>query len=188
MTKNELEMMKRTNEPSAKTALQVIIKNVLEDKLPVPINDFIKRLERKGVNVLFNQASTGYVSGIAYWYNGITITGSKLGNDFKWTLIKNRIDYNQERDRAIIQNVNTRTKSGTNQSSQGPATTTKSPYPGQNSTANRSSFTNTDKFDLKTLLGESSEEKNQHVEADTTDINPWLGNRKRRKKKRRPRL
>lgn len=112
MTKNELEMMKRTNEPSAKTALQVIIKQALESRPRLSTEEFIQNLENKGVNVLFNQASTGYVSGISYNYEDITITGSKLGNDFKWTTIKNCINYEQERDRATIYKANIRAKSG----------------------------------------------------------------------------
>lgn len=111
MTKNELEMMKRTNEPSAKTALQVIIKQVLESRPRLSTEEFIQKLGSKGVNVLFNQASTGYVSGISYNYEGITIIGSKLGNDFKWTTIKNCINYEQERDRATIYEANIRAKS-----------------------------------------------------------------------------
>jgi hypothetical protein len=39
------------------------------------------------------------------------ITGAKLGNDYKWTSIKNIIDYEQERDRAAIHQANGRTKS-----------------------------------------------------------------------------
>ena len=112
MTKNELEMMKRTNEPSARTALQVIIKQALESRPRLSTAEFIQKLENKGVNVLFNQASTGYASGISYNYEGITITGSKLGNDFKWTTIKNCINYEQERDRATIYEANVRAKSG----------------------------------------------------------------------------
>lgn len=112
MTKNELEMMKRRNEPSAKTALQVIIKQALESRPRLSTEEFLQKLENKGVNALFNQASTGYVSGISYNYEGVTITGSKLGNDFKWTTIKNCINYEQERDRATIYEANIRTKSG----------------------------------------------------------------------------
>ena len=65
----------------------------------------------KGVDVLFNQASTGYVSGISYSYQGMIITGAKLGNDFKWSSIKNTINYEQERDRTTIHEANVRSKS-----------------------------------------------------------------------------
>lgn len=111
ITKDEREMMKRTGIPSGKLALQVIIKQVLSSSQKLTCSEFIHTLQSKGVNVLFNQATTGFVSGISYSYKGNTITGSKLGNDFKWGTIKNMIDYNQERDREIIQQVNTGAKS-----------------------------------------------------------------------------
>jgi hypothetical protein len=110
ITKDELEMMKRTSIPSYKVQLQEIIKDTLCSKRKLSCLEFIEKLERKGVNILFNQASTGYVSGISYSYAGLTVTGAKLGNDFKWGSIKSSIDYSQERDCAIIQQANSRTK------------------------------------------------------------------------------
>lgn len=111
MTKNELEMMKRTNEPSQKMKLQVLIRGILQEKQGMTTGEFIKTLEGKGINVLFNQASTGFVSGISYGYEGIILKGAKLGNDFKWGTIKNSINYEQERDRTTIHQANDRTKS-----------------------------------------------------------------------------
>jgi hypothetical protein len=110
VTKDELEMMKRTNTPSHKVQLQAILKQVLAQKSKPTTKEFIHTLEKKKVNVLFNQATTGYVSGISYSYNGITITGAKLGNDFKWASIKTNIDYDQQRDQQIIKQTNERTK------------------------------------------------------------------------------
>lgn len=111
MTKNELEMMKRTNMPSQKMAMQIIIKDVLQSKYKMSINEFISTLNVKGIDVMFNQASTGYVSGISYSYQGMIVTGAKLGNDFKWSSIKNSINYEQERDRPTIYEANARSKS-----------------------------------------------------------------------------
>jgi hypothetical protein len=65
-------------------------------KPKLTFSEFIQALEIKGINILFNQASTSYVSGISYSYDGITITGAKLGNDFKWTSIKNNITMNRK--------------------------------------------------------------------------------------------
>lgn len=109
MTKDELEMMKRTNEPSVKMQLQVILQGVLQHKPDT--EQFIKALEAKGVNVLFNQASTGFVSGISYGYQGLLFKGASLGNAYKWTNVKNTIGYEQERDRAAIYEANIRTRS-----------------------------------------------------------------------------
>ena len=103
--------MKRTNDPSAKKWLQATIKKALEDNPGMTTQEFISSLENKGINLLFNQASTGYVSGVSYGYDAFLVTGSKLGNDFKWTTIKNTINYIQERDRTAIQQANDRTRS-----------------------------------------------------------------------------
>ncbi|MBD1384605.1 relaxase/mobilization nuclease domain-containing protein [Mucilaginibacter rigui] len=108
MTKNELEMMKRTNVPSSKMQLQEIIKDVLSRKLDA--TQFIQSLESKGINVLFNQASTGFVSGISYGYEGMQFKGVHLGNAYKWQAIKNAISYEQERDRTTIHQANVRTR------------------------------------------------------------------------------
>lgn len=106
VTKDELEMMKRTNTPSQKLKLQTIIQKILQDKTRLTTEQFIKALHKHNISVLFNQASTGYVSGISYSYEGIAITGAKLGNDFKWASIKNSIDYDHQRDQKIIQQTN----------------------------------------------------------------------------------
>jgi len=108
MTKNELEMMKRTDEPSVKMKLQVVIKNVLSKKPDA--SQFIEQLEAQGINVLFNQASTGFVSGISYGYEGMQFKGAHLGNAYKWQAIKNAISYEQERDRTAIYQANVRTR------------------------------------------------------------------------------
>ncbi|MEP6737685.1 MAG: hypothetical protein ABJA70_19335, partial [Chryseolinea sp.] len=63
-----------------------------------------------GVSTQFNIAATGHVSGISYSYKGLVITGSKLGNDFKWTTLKTKIDYKQERDLSVMRLANVRIK------------------------------------------------------------------------------
>lgn len=112
VTKDELEMMKRTNAPSHKVRLQSIIRKILQDKPGLTTEEFINALRNNRINVLFNQASTGYVSGISYGYEGVIIKGAKLGNDFKWGSIKSKIDYDQERDQVVIQQINAKVKSG----------------------------------------------------------------------------
>jgi hypothetical protein len=112
VTKDELEMMKRTQSPSYKVQLHKIIKDVLSIKPNISCSEFIQALQKKDVNVRFNIASTGYVSGISYSYKNMIVTGTKLGNDFKWTMLRNKLDYEQERDHAIIQQANGQTHEG----------------------------------------------------------------------------
>ncbi len=111
MTKDELEMMKRTNAPSDKLKLQVIIKSVLAKGKKLSLEQFIAGLAAKGVRLKFNQATTGYVSGISYDYRGFVIKGASLGNDFKWPSLTSHLDYEQERDRQLIVNANEKAKS-----------------------------------------------------------------------------
>src|SRR5690606_8707900 len=85
--------------------------DVLTSKNQMSTNEFISKLEARGVNVIFNQASTGYVSGISYYYRGAVMKGAKLGNGFKWTSIKNTINYEQERDRQRVYETNVRSQS-----------------------------------------------------------------------------
>ncbi|WP_212001061.1 relaxase/mobilization nuclease domain-containing protein [Chitinophaga sp. HK235] len=109
MTKNEMEMMKRTDALSVKLKLQTIIGNAQKQSHSVP--DFIQALEARGINILFNQAQTGFVSGISYGFEGLIFKGSALGNGFKWTQLKGGLNYEQERDHATICETNTRTRS-----------------------------------------------------------------------------
>ncbi len=107
-TKNELELVKRKNKPSTKQKLQLIIRAVTKDK-PTTY-EFIKSLEKRGINVLFNQASTGFVSGISFGYEGLLFKGAHLGQAFKWQAVKNSISYEPERDRQAISQGNSRTR------------------------------------------------------------------------------
>jgi len=106
-TKNEIEMRRRTRQESHKVRLQLIVKEVLSSKPTLTCTEFVRALQSRDVGVRFNIASTGYVSGISYAFKGFVTTGSKLGNDFKWTTLKTRIDFHQHRDRAIIVAANT---------------------------------------------------------------------------------
>jgi len=108
MTKDEWEMMKRTQEPSAKMKVQELVKGAMSNN--PDIQTFISRLEHSGINVLFNQASTGFVSGISYGYEGMQFKGAHLGNAYKWQAIKTATGYEQERDRAAIHEANVRTE------------------------------------------------------------------------------
>lgn len=115
LSNNEIAMMKRKNNPSAKVAMQVIIGDVLKSKDQISTNEFISKLEARGVKVVFNQASTGYVSGVSYSYQGLVMQGSKLGKRFKWSTVKNIINYEQERDRQRIHETNVRSEHAINQ-------------------------------------------------------------------------
>jgi MobA/VirD2-like, nuclease domain len=146
ITKDELEMIRRTNEPSQKMKLQSIIRKILQDKPGLTTEEFIKALRNNRINVLFNQASTGYVSGISYGYDGVIVKGAKLGNDFKWSSVKSKISYDQERDRAAITRANVKIRSGT--------LNTATPRTNQQEISNRFPYNQKSSkgFDVTTLL------------------------------------
>ncbi len=108
-TKNELEMIVRTGQPSTKLELQDKVALALQHSRSV--SEFIRNLERQNIHPLFNQASTGRVSGISYSYGDFLIKGQKLGRQFTWGNIIKQMDYEKTRDCKEISEANDRTRS-----------------------------------------------------------------------------
>lgn len=108
--KDELEMVIRTGKPSDKMLLQQIITQLSNQK-DITLPQFITQAEAKGVNLLFNQATTGRVSGITYFHDDFKIKGQALGNRFKWAELIKKIDHEQIRDSQAISEANSRTRS-----------------------------------------------------------------------------
>ncbi|NOT74947.1 MAG: relaxase/mobilization nuclease domain-containing protein [Cyclobacteriaceae bacterium] len=180
MTKDELEMMKRTNVPSTKLKLQAIVKDVLTKGRRLTTQEFITGLESKGVRLQFNQATTGYVSGISYDYNGFVIKGAALGHDFKWPSVKNRIDYEQQRDHLAVHEANVRTKSAS------PEAKTRSINIHRGAHENIAAQKDSQGSDLTALLKDLF-----HVDRSNPDYHPDMVSddltRRKKKKKRRGR-
>lgn len=107
--KDEIEMVIRTGKPSEKMVMQEIIRNLLKQR-GLSLADFIKMGEEAGISFLFNQASTGRITGITYFHNGFKIKGQALGNSFKWAEIIKKLDYEQIRDSKAISEANSRTR------------------------------------------------------------------------------
>ncbi len=108
-TKTELEMLERQGIISDKIMLQEKVSRILRSghhTLP----QFISECEDQGIRLLFNQQSTGRISGITYFHNGIKIRGQALGNRFKWSEILKQVNYEQSRDSAAVSATNDRTK------------------------------------------------------------------------------
>ena len=106
--RDELEMIQRTKRPSKKLVLQHKVREALRQS--VTMQEFINHLERQSINVLFNHASTGRVSGITYQIPGFKIRGQALGNQFKFGSITKQINYEQSRDGQEIHQANGRTR------------------------------------------------------------------------------
>lgn len=107
--KDEIEMVIRTGKPSEKMVMQEILRNLLKHR-GLSLADFIKMGERAGISFLFNQASTGRITGITYFHQGFKIKGQALGNSFKWAEIIKKLDYEQIRDSKAVSEANSRTR------------------------------------------------------------------------------
>lgn len=107
--KDELEMVLRTRKPSDKMVLQELMKRLSVTKC-LSLTELIRSAEAKGIHFLFNQASTGKISGITYFYKDFKIKGQALGNRFKWAELIKTIDYEQIRDSKAVSEANSRTR------------------------------------------------------------------------------
>lgn len=107
-TKDELELVMRNGKPSNKMLLQAKMKEVINGSRT--ISELIQNGEKTGISFLFNQQSTGRISGITYFFDGFKIKGQHLGNQFKWAELIKYIDYEQTRDSKEISRANSRTK------------------------------------------------------------------------------
>ena len=108
VTKSEIEMIDRTGKPSDKMLLQEQINRLLSAK-GIDMNNFIRRAEQADIHFLFNQASTGWVTGVTYFYNGFKVKGQVLGNRYKWAELIKSINYEQSRHGEAISQANNRT-------------------------------------------------------------------------------
>ena len=107
--KDEIEMALRTGKPSEKMVLQEKLKQVINQKGNT-LQSLIRQGEAQGIHFLFNQASTGRITGITYFHNGFKIKGKVLGNQFKWSELIKSINYEQVRDSKAVSEANGRTK------------------------------------------------------------------------------
>lgn len=81
-TKGEIECAVRTGKPSEKILMQSLVDKALAQG--TDYKKFCFSLERQGVAVLPNMASTGRISGISFTHNDITMKGSDLGKGYTW--------------------------------------------------------------------------------------------------------
>jgi hypothetical protein len=107
--KNEIEMVLRTGKPSGKMLLQEKLSLILQTP-KLSMQDFVQQCALNDIYLLFNQASTGRISGITYFSGSFKAKGQALGNHFKWAEIIKKLDYEQDRDGQAISQANGRTR------------------------------------------------------------------------------
>lgn len=101
-TRGEKEVFERTGHLSVKLSLQGHVEQALRDQPTA--TEFIKKLQRVGVDVIPYMQSTGRVSGVTFQQGEELMKGSDLGRGFSWGGLQKRgLDYDHERDRMAIE-------------------------------------------------------------------------------------
>jgi hypothetical protein len=79
----EVRRQRRTGEITTRSQLQKLIEQSLQGN--PSLEEFIRRLEAKGVSVRLRKSREGKIQGISYGLNGIAFQGRQLGKDYSWT-------------------------------------------------------------------------------------------------------
>lgn len=80
ITKNEIEFMLRTKKPTLKAELVELV--FVSKGKAVDMNDFVNRLQQKGIEIFFRQDANNNPVGLLFLYQGKVIPASKLNKDF----------------------------------------------------------------------------------------------------------
>lgn len=103
LTSKEINMGVRTETKPPRLVAQEAIDEVLQSKGVISAPEFISRLEAFGVRAVPAVASTGTMNGFSFECEGVSFTGSKLGESFKWKQLQTRgVEYEQARDFAAL--------------------------------------------------------------------------------------
>ena len=99
LTAGEINMAVRTEMMPPRTLCQNAVDEVLRVKCVITAPQFIERLAAMGVRAVPNIASTGTLNGFSFEAEGVSFTGSKLGESFKWAQLQKRgVEYVKTRD------------------------------------------------------------------------------------------
>jgi hypothetical protein len=106
VTHHELNMAIRTEARPPRMVCQDAIDDVLHGKGVISAPEFIVRLEALGVRAVPNIAATGTMNGYSFECEGISFTGSKLGDGYKWSKLQLKgVEYVQARDFESLANT-----------------------------------------------------------------------------------
>lgn len=101
LSAGELHKALETGTPNMKMLLQDRIDEV--SKYSLTMTDFVKSLERQGIQVIPNMADSGRVSGLSFRLDGKTMKSSKLGKAYSFSGLQKRgISYDLDRDRGAF--------------------------------------------------------------------------------------
>ena len=95
VTKNEIEMGLRTGKLPPRMEIRKALEEALTDK--PTIEQLVERLALVGVNARLNKSeTTGKISGFSFEYDGIPFAASKIGKEYGWQRLQERITYEQQ--------------------------------------------------------------------------------------------
>ena len=105
ISQKEIEKVLRTGNAPIRYILLEKVEHAVHKS--VDTESFIEKLHAQNVRPRFNiSRTTGRVSGISFEYDGVIYKGSTLGRGYSWNAIIKHIDYEQDRDRAIVLQTN----------------------------------------------------------------------------------
>ena len=104
VSKNEMEKALRTGTEPPRVQLQKLVDQALVNKPSVI--QFVERLQAAGVDVVPNVASTGKLNGFQFGLDGVFFSGSKLGDNYKYSKLQIRgLTYDQERESGFLREL-----------------------------------------------------------------------------------
>lgn len=106
-SKQELEMVIRSGKPSEKMVLQEMLDDNL--KRSEGVNDFVRQCNQQNIEISFWKDQKDKARGITFFYEGMVMRGSALGEQYNAKNILKQLNYEQTRDREIIRETNSRT-------------------------------------------------------------------------------
>ncbi|HHL51767.1 MAG TPA: hypothetical protein ENJ39_00185, partial [Flammeovirgaceae bacterium] len=117
-TMAELSKMERTGKAPDRVVLQRLIDTALAGHPTMA--SFLERLKTAGVIVRPNVASTGRMNGFSFAMQEgkIFFSGAKLGKKYRWKALKEEINYDQDRDSAILSTARDQAQTGADQTNQ----------------------------------------------------------------------
>ncbi|MDX9694326.1 MAG: relaxase/mobilization nuclease domain-containing protein [Bacteroidales bacterium] len=115
LSKGIVENFKRTGKIPSKIQLQEIVSDSIENSKST--NEFITNINKHGANVVFHH-SENRIFGVSFELEGVAFKASQLGKSFSWNQLKNKINYEHEREFKSIIETNGR---GAQKDSRGPS-------------------------------------------------------------------
>lgn len=105
----ELNMAVRTETKPPRMVCQEAIDSVLQTEGVMSAPEFIQHLEAFGVRAVPSVASTGTMNGFSFEAEGVSFTGSKLGEGYKWAKLQLKgVEYVKDRDFEELANARRR--------------------------------------------------------------------------------